>query len=66
MPLDWSRYRTPGFFDELIAPPGRPRPQARRVCEHLASLSDEELRSHKLAAEVVMRNMGITFTGAPT
>ncbi|PWV60138.1 circularly permuted type 2 ATP-grasp protein [Plasticicumulans acidivorans] len=60
--LDWQHYRADGFFDELIAAGGIPRPVARALCEHLAALSDAELAERKTAAELAIRVMGITFT----
>jgi uncharacterized circularly permuted ATP-grasp superfamily protein len=59
--MDWTKYRT-STFDELIQPDGQPRPAARRLVEYLADLSEREIGERKLAADVVARVMGITFT----
>ena len=59
--IDWSTYRTP-TFDELLEPDGKPRPAARRLVEYLAGLSERELAERKLAADLVARVTGITFT----
>lgn len=59
--IDWSGYRTP-TFDELIEPHGEPRPAARRLVEYLSGLSERELAERKLAADLVARVTGITFT----
>ncbi len=61
MPIEWKRYQSPGFFDELIHR-GAPRKVARALCKHLASLTDEEVQSRQTAAELEIRSMGITFT----
>ncbi|HXH04520.1 MAG TPA: circularly permuted type 2 ATP-grasp protein [Candidatus Competibacteraceae bacterium] len=60
--LDWQHYPCTDFYDELISAPGQPRPAARVLCEHLASLSQHELTERKTAAELAIRVMGITFT----
>ena len=62
MSIDWQQYRATGFFDELIAKPGKPRPAAQVLCDYLASLSDDEVKERKDAAELAIRVMGITFT----
>lgn len=62
MTIDWQHYATAGFHDELLAQPGAPRPAAQVLCNYLASLSDEELRERKTAAELAIQVMGITFT----
>ena len=59
--MDWAKYRTT-TFDELIQSDGRPRPAARRLVEYLAGLSGRELAERQLAADVVARVQGITFT----
>ena len=60
--VNWKDYDPKRFFDELIAAPGQPRPEARMLCEYLASLDARELNEHKTAAEVAIQLMGITFT----
>ena len=62
MAIDWKTYSTKGLFDELLARAGQPRPAARTLCRYLASLTPEELKARKDAAELAIRVMGITFT----
>ena len=62
MSIDWKSYSAPGLYDELISDSGRPRPGGRALCEMLAGLSDDEIKSRKAAAELAIRTMGITFT----
>lgn len=62
MPINWKNYAPGEFYDELVSSPGRIRPAARALCQHLASLSHEELSQCREAAELAIRVMGITFT----
>jgi uncharacterized circularly permuted ATP-grasp superfamily protein len=62
MTIDWKTYPAQHVYDTLIAADGSVRPAARQLCRYLASLSDEELRERKAAAERAIRNLGITFT----
>jgi uncharacterized circularly permuted ATP-grasp superfamily protein len=58
-------YKVNGFYDEMLAGPGRPRPAYRRLYEHLTRLGSEELeRRHALAMDM-FRNHGITFAVYP-
>lgn len=60
--VNWENYTSKGFFDELIAAPGKPRPEAAMLCQYLAELDAREITEHKTAAEVAIQLMGITFT----
>ncbi|MEQ1440018.1 circularly permuted type 2 ATP-grasp protein [Fontimonas sp. SYSU GA230001] len=62
MAIDWHQYRCNGFYDELFAAPGQPRGGARRLAEYLSSLSAGELSERRLAAELAIKIMGVTFT----
>ena len=63
MTIEWRSYAaTDNTYDELIDRVTGPRPAAGTLCGYLASLSDEELRERKLAAELAILVMGITFT----
>src|SRR5438132_13192874 len=54
-----------GFYDEMLAARGRPRPAYRRLYDQLNRLGPDELqRRHKLAMEM-FRNHGITFAVYP-
>ncbi len=58
-------YQVNGFFDEMLAAPGRPRPGYRRLYERLNRLGAAELqRRHGLALQM-FRNHGITFAVYP-
>lgn len=62
MSVDWKAYDPAGNFDELISSPGHARAAARQLTSYLRSLSDEELDERRLAAELAIVSMGITFT----
>ena len=60
--IDWSEYPLNQYYDELIAPDGSPRPAAAGMVEYLAGLSDKELQERRVAADLAIKVMGITFT----
>jgi uncharacterized circularly permuted ATP-grasp superfamily protein len=63
-PLD-AGYETNGFYDEMLAASGRPRPGYRRLYDQLNRLGPRELaRRHDLAIQM-FRNHGITFAVYP-
>ncbi|HEX9585224.1 MAG TPA: circularly permuted type 2 ATP-grasp protein [Gammaproteobacteria bacterium] len=62
MSIRWREYKADGFYDELMGPSGRPRRHARVLTRHLASLDEAELASIQAAAELSIKEMGITFT----
>lgn len=62
MPIDWRHYRCENFYDELFAAPGKPWPAAQRVADYLDDLTDPELAERRLAAELAIKVMGISFT----
>jgi uncharacterized circularly permuted ATP-grasp superfamily protein len=58
-------YKVNGFYDEMLAASGQPRPAYRRLYEHLHQLGPRELaRRHDLAMQM-FRNHGITFAVYP-
>ena len=60
-----SEYRSNGFYDEMLAESGQPRPAYRRLFERLNELGPGELeRRHGLAMQM-FRNHGITFAVYP-
>ncbi len=62
MQIDWSAYRAPGHYDELVAPNGDPRAGARALMGYLRELDEADLDLRQRAAELAIRSMGITFT----
>ena len=58
----WADYESPGCFDELMNENGRPRAHCRRVVNQLQRLSAEEAEARRAAAELSIREMGVSFT----
>lgn len=62
MTIDWRQYRCEKFYDELFEAPGKPRPAAQKLADYLDDLSEPELAERRLAAELAIKVMGISFT----
>ena len=62
MEKSWKDYKSKGFFDESITPKGNPRAAASRAINFLKSLSAPELAERRRAAELAVKEMGISFT----
>ncbi|PLW81812.1 hypothetical protein CWI75_13770 [Kineobactrum sediminis] len=58
----WKSYQAGNFFDELITPAGQPRTAARGAIRLLQGLSVQEMADRRAAAELAIREMGISFT----
>jgi uncharacterized circularly permuted ATP-grasp superfamily protein len=59
--MRFSDYDSEGFYDEWIASPGKPRPEASLLVRMLESLPAGELERRQQAAERAFLVMGITF-----
>jgi uncharacterized circularly permuted ATP-grasp superfamily protein len=62
MPLNFDKYDTENFYDELMLAEGKARPGSEILVKRLDSLPDGEISARQKAAEAAMYNMGITFT----
>ena len=62
MNLDFSTYRSEGFYDELIDARGVPRLFAKPLLEQLSRLDLSELNRRRAAMDAAIITMGITFT----
>ncbi|MEM6581202.1 MAG: circularly permuted type 2 ATP-grasp protein [Pseudomonadota bacterium] len=65
MDKHWNRYhrkQSGDFFDELITRTGRPRVVASTAVKMLRSLTPDEMTVRRGAAELAIREMGISFT----
>ena len=62
MEKSWKTYQSDGFYDESITTNGNPRAAASQAIKFLQSLSSEELISRRTAAELAIKEMGISFT----
>jgi uncharacterized circularly permuted ATP-grasp superfamily protein len=60
--LDWRGYHCREFYDETFLAPGEPRPAARQLFRYLESLGAKDLAERRLAADLAIKVMGITFT----
>lgn len=62
MSNSWKSYNTGAFFDELITPAGKPRVAARQAVNLLQDLSREEVTTRRAAADLAIKEMGVSFT----
>ena len=58
----WEKYQSQKFFDELISSSGNPRIKARAVVNLFKNMSESEMNARKKAAELAIRDMGVSFT----
>jgi uncharacterized circularly permuted ATP-grasp superfamily protein len=61
MGIDWKSYPCEGFFDEMIAE-GRARAFAVNLADDLAGMDPGELAARQEAANLAIKEMGVTFT----
>jgi uncharacterized circularly permuted ATP-grasp superfamily protein len=59
--MAFDDYAIEGFYDEMLAAPGAPRPGYALLAGKLASLADGELARRQCAAERALLDLGITF-----
>lgn len=62
MSIDWKQYDPGKFYDELISTPGNARMCTRGLTAYLGSLSAEEISRRQQTADLVIREMGVSFT----
>lgn len=62
MAFDWRNYRCDDAYDELFDATGAARPAARSLVAYLQSLGAKDLADRRLAADLAIKVMGITFT----
>jgi len=62
MEIDWKRYPCAELYDELVAAPGEGRAPVADLLADLAALGPDELLARQEAANVAIKEMGITFT----
>lgn len=58
----WKNYIVDGFYDELMCSSYQPRPGSHSLCKYLDALNRENIEKRKSAAELVIQEMGISFT----
>ena len=62
MAFEWQQYQCLEAYDELFASAAVPRVGSRRLFKYLQSLSAKDLADRRLAADLAIKVMGITFT----
>lgn len=58
----FDTYNSSTAYDELLTPKQLPRSYARKIIKFLKKLDPVDLNEKKLAAELAIKTMGITFT----
>lgn len=59
----FPQYHLDGFYDEMFAAPGKPRPHYRRLVERLERMKNmEELLERQRVADQTFLRRGVTFT----
>ena len=58
----WANYQTNQTYDELMRSSFQPRPSSYGLCQYLNSLTQESIENRKIAAELAIQEMGISFT----
>jgi uncharacterized circularly permuted ATP-grasp superfamily protein len=62
MSIDWAAYPVRDQHDELVGPGGGARAAARALVRYLSELGKDEIGARQQAAELAIKEMGITFT----
>ncbi len=62
MEQSWKRYSAGEYYDELITAKGSPRQVARPAVKLLREMAPDDLDARRAAAEMAIREMGISFT----
>ncbi|MGZ4955521.1 MAG: circularly permuted type 2 ATP-grasp protein [Methylobacter sp.] len=58
----WENYKTDSAYDELMCSEFQPRQISYRLCQYLNSLNKSDIDKRKIAAELAILEMGISFT----
>ena len=61
MPTNWESFQNQPFYDELITPKGNARSYARKLLTYLKKMDKAELEERQQAADLAIKQMGITF-----
>ncbi len=62
MPIELKDYDPGAFFDEMMAGKNRARPIAKELIGLFRKMDSEELAARQAAADMAIKEMGITFT----
>lgn len=58
----WNNYKTDAAYDELMCSEFQSRAVSHHLCQYLDSLKKEDIDKRKVAAELAIIEMGISFT----
>jgi uncharacterized circularly permuted ATP-grasp superfamily protein len=61
MSINWEAFENHPFYDELITPKGNARSYARKLVSYLKKFDKDELNERQQAADLAIKQMGITF-----
>lgn len=61
MNINWATFEEYPFHDEMITPKGNARAYARKLISHINKLDKGELDKRQEAADLAIKQMGITF-----
>jgi len=62
MAIDLTEYDTGDFHDEMLVRANRARPFSKELVSRLRGMEEDELAARQTAAELAIKEMGITFT----
>ena len=62
MPIDLTKYEVKAFHDEMLVRANRSRPFTKHLVSLLRNMDAEELSKRQAAAELAIKEMGVTFT----
>ncbi len=57
----FDNYQNDGFYDEMFAPDGQPRPHYRKLFQRVEQMSLEDYKRRVTLADLTLINQGITF-----
>lgn len=62
MPIDLTQYDPGAFYDETLAGKNRARSYCKELVKLFRAMDDDELSARQAAADLAIKEMGITFT----
>jgi uncharacterized circularly permuted ATP-grasp superfamily protein len=62
MPIDLTNYDCNDFYDEILQRPNRARSCSRKMVGYIKKMDDGDLATRQAAADMAIKEMGITFT----
>ncbi len=60
--IDLNAYSCGDFYDEMLSAPGEAHGHAAELAQLLSEMDEDELQARQQAAELAIKEMGITFT----